>query len=317
MSNPVLHDPFCVRMTSGGESRGTLQRGETLLIAASGGIASTALVTLCAALRESWRLTIHLGHVVIRPEAHGVVEKLGRTLSLPVHEIREQKPPPLGTDQFSRLLLNLRANIGATRIALGDTEDHLLEMFFSRVISGAEPDTLAGVPREETFVRPLAATQREDCRAFLERQHIPYERDVGRLELRDGPSRTRLLLLPFLHHHVAPDLATAITRLRSRLAEDASFLTELSYLARADVHWTAREGEVSLDVRRAHALPPPLRRRLLQDAFRVAAPDINLADAEISRLLTALGKLDDGVLPNSPTPLSIRRTGDTLLLRHV
>jgi len=167
--------PFVDRIRETIRRHRMLARGDTVVVAASGGPDSTALVHALAALRPDLSLTIHLAHLNhrLRPEAAedaAFVAAMGRALGLEHHQDGAD-PRTLAAreglsieDASRRLryefLVGVAHDSGASVIATGHTLDDQAETVLMRLLRGSGLDGLAGIPpvRESggvRIVRPL------------------------------------------------------------------------------------------------------------------------------------------------------------------
>ena len=195
--------------------------GETVLVAVSGGADSTALLDVLDELRGPLALTLEVAHVHhgLRPEADAEaarVEALCAERGLPYHiarvEVRRAGPGAdwAGLEAAARqrryaALREIAAEVGAARIATGHTADDQAETVLMRLLEGAGPGGLAGIPpRRGALVRPLLACRRAEIEAYL--------RARGMRWTEDGSNRDPAFLRNRLRHDVLPWLATALDR---------------------------------------------------------------------------------------------------------
>lgn len=186
---------------------GALGEGpRSILVAASGGPDSQALLDVVAGLREE------LGIVV---RAHGVDHGL-RAAAAGELDLAEALADRLGVE-FSRTKLrlergaNLQARARAARyaalrdaaagalVATGHHADDRAETVLLRMLRGTSIGSLAVLPpRAGDLVRPLIAARRSDVLLHLSRHRIPSATDPSNEDPRFVRSRLRREVLPLL-----------------------------------------------------------------------------------------------------------------------
>src|SRR3954469_20796806 len=166
--------------------RGLLPPGARVAAAVSGGSDSVALLRALLALEPWLGVTcvgvIHVNHQLRGADAEAD-ERFCRTLAQaqerPVHvervdvrrtssDGRRQSPEEAARHARYAALDRGASALGADRVALGHTEDDQAETVLFRLLRGAGPDGLAGIPdRRGRYVRPLLETRRSDLREWL------------------------------------------------------------------------------------------------------------------------------------------------------
>ena len=255
-----------------------LAGGESVLVAVSGGADSVALLHVLGSLAPSLRLRLAVGHVDhgLREGSAGDAEfvaGLAEAMGLPV--LLERVAVEAGAsleararDARFRALLAMAARAGADRIALGHTADDQAETVLMRVLQGAGPRGLAGIPPvREPFIRPLIDATRADVVAELLGTGLSWREDPTNRDVRFLRNRLRHEVLPRLTA-LNPAVVSALTR-TARLAREH---------VEACTAWAERElsgardpsGEWRLSRARLQALPTDVA----AEALRLAAADL-------------------------------------------
>lgn len=189
--------------------------GSGILIAASGGPDSTALLHLLAELRDPFQLTLavaHLHHGIRGEEADrdaAFVEAQARSLGLPFYLGRADVPAYARTHRLNleeagrqlryRFLEEVRAREGLDLIATGHTLSDSLETFFLFLLRGAGPRGLSGIPpKRDRVIRPLILATREEVLTYLKERNLPYRVDQTNLDLRFRRNYLRHRVFPLL-----------------------------------------------------------------------------------------------------------------------
>ncbi len=257
-----------------------LAGGETVLVGVSGGADSVALLHALLALRSRLSLTLHVLHVHhgLRPETDeeaAFAESLGRRLNVPVTVERVQVPSAPGESLEARArkaryaaFRKWAGALGASKIALGHTADDQAETVLMRLLEGAGPRGLAGIPPVRgLFVRPLIETRRPEIEAELVRAGVSWVEDPSNRDLKFLRNRIRHDLLPFLAGAYNPQITEALCRaaaLARELVQDVEALArqELDRLAE-----TEEGGGLVLSRAALGALQPAIGEEVLRQAL--------------------------------------------------
>ncbi|MBI3629760.1 MAG: tRNA lysidine(34) synthetase TilS, partial [Candidatus Rokubacteria bacterium] len=200
-----------------------LAGGEAVLVAVSGGADSVALLHVLAALAAelSLRLTVvHLDHG-LRPDSAAdaaFVESLARARGLPVVVDRIAVPPGGSLEARARearyaALRRHAARLGADRVALGHTADDQAETVLMRLLEGAGPRGLAGIPPVRgRYIRPLIETRRAGIVETLTAAGLTWREDPSNRDPKFLRNRIRHELLPLLASTYNPAIVPALAR---------------------------------------------------------------------------------------------------------
>src|SRR3990167_2030928 len=167
-----------------------LAGGETVLVGVSGGADSVALLHALLALRPHLGLTLHVLHVnhALRAEADSeaaFVESLGRRWGVPVTVERvrviaepgESLEAQARRQRYAAFAKQARA-LGASRVALGHTADDQAETVLMRLLEGAGPRGLAGIPPVRSrFIRPLIEESRDEILSYCRGERLEWIED--------------------------------------------------------------------------------------------------------------------------------------------
>jgi tRNA(Ile)-lysidine synthase len=252
-----------------------LDTGDTVLVAASGGADSVALLTTLVALAPAWRLRLHALHV-----DHGLredsgrdaefVRALGARLGVPVDVTRVQVGP--GSMEAAARAVRYGAleawadRLGATRIAVGHTADDQAETVLMRLLGGAGVRGLAAIPPVRgRIIRPLIELRRQVLREALTAEGIAWVEDPSNRDPKFLRNRIRHDVLPLLASAYDADVVPALVA----VARHARASVEA--LDRAAAAELARLATVELDALRLPraelaALPPVIAAELLRQA---------------------------------------------------
>lgn len=214
--------------------------GELVLVACSGGADSLALAA--AAAHEARAAGIRVGAVVVD---HGLQARSGavaataaatlRALGLDPVEVvpAEVAPRGEGVEAAARraryAALDAAADrLGATTVLLGHTRDDQAEQVLLGLVRGAGSRSLAGMPAARgRYRRPLLGVTREQCRASVAAQGLPWWDDP----MNEDPAYARVRArqaLADLERDLGPGVAAALARTADHLRDDADLLDDLA-----------------------------------------------------------------------------------------
>jgi len=263
-------------------THGLLRSGDRVLVAVSGGPDSVALLHALTLLRPGLALELRVGHVHhgLRAEAdHDAefVERLAARFGCPVTVERVSvrlgagRSPEEAARVARHAALDRAATAcGATRVALGHTADDQAETVLMRVLQGASPRGLAGMPvRRGRLIRPLLGVDRAAVLAHLTAHGLPWVEDATNLDPKFLRNRLRRELLPLLAAQGWPRVPEALRRLARTSREtvealDALLAPRVSSLLRPVV------GGSMVDLGLLADLPPGAVKALLRRAIEQA-----------------------------------------------
>jgi tRNA(Ile)-lysidine synthase len=263
-----------------------LDPGEHVLVGVSGGPDSVALLHALTLLRSelALRLTVCHVHHGLRSEADrdaafvealaGRLECAARVARVEVSRAGGRSPEEAARIARHTALGRVARATGASRIALGHTADDQAETVFMRLLEGAGPRGLAGIPvRRGRIIRPLLAVDRATVRAHLAAHGLDSMYDATNRDTTFFRNRVRHELLPLLAERSGVPVAEALRRVARASREAVEALDALvrprlaSNLTRTPVGWR-------LALTACEDLPPGALKALMRLALvEVAAAD--------------------------------------------
>lgn len=232
------------------ERDGLFPPGARVLIAASGGADSTALVCLLAELAGRLRIEIagllHLNHGLRGDAADGdeqfcreIAGRYGLRLTASRADVRaaarawrtsiEDAGRRLRYDFFARAV----RDTGATCVAVGHTRDDQAETLLLNLFRGAGTAGLAAMrPTRDAVVRPLIECAHDELVAWLAERGIPFREDESNRDPRFLRNRIR--------HEVIPALAASFPSVSAALARSA-------HIVRAEADYVDAQAAAALE----------------------------------------------------------------------
>jgi tRNA(Ile)-lysidine synthase len=211
---------------------GLLNGGEIVLVAVSGGADSVGLLHVLRELRSRLDLTLHVAHVNhgLRHEAERdevFVETLCRRLGVACRIERvtvarhpDRDPPEhwAGPEAEARrqryaAFRRIAATVRAHHVATAHTADDQAETVLMRLLQGAGPRGLAGIPLQRgRYIRPLLGTRRAEIEAFLRQRGESWVEDSSNRNPAYLRNRIRHELVPFLTDRYEPRIVSLLCR---------------------------------------------------------------------------------------------------------
>lgn len=246
-----------------------LESGEAVVVACSGGPDSVALLHLLFRSRPDLRLHVaHLDHR-LRADSPADAEfvrelaaRLGLAATVEQRDALDRDgsgPAAAARDVRLRFLEEVADEVGATAIVTGHQQDDQAETILHRLLTGAGPRGLCGIPRIRRaggtmrYVRPLLSVPRAALRAWLEERELPY---------RDDPTNRAATLRARLRHEALPllseiadrDVRPILAATATRAVEVARALADEGRVARAFVSWHGDELHLASGIERLPAV---------------------------------------------------------------
>lgn len=314
----------------------------TLIVAASGGPDSTALLRSLHRLAPQFGLRLHVAH--LNHDFRGAeadhdaafVQRLADGLGLPASidqqdPIAYQRQRNLSSfEQAARemryaFLAAVAQTVNAAAIALGHTADDQAETVLLHLLRGAGLHGLRGMaelspwpwPQPQpgpALFRPLLSLTKSDTEAYCRALRQPCRHDSGNYMWRFTRNRIRHDLLPRLARDYNPQVRPALTRLSRAAAAAADYLE--SELTR---HWPAianeTAGQITLRIDALTALHPALQRQALRRAANIVAGDARrLRESHLESMLDLLQQPRGGRVIHLPRGIIAKRQANALLL---
>ncbi|HEV7734928.1 MAG TPA: tRNA lysidine(34) synthetase TilS [Candidatus Binatia bacterium] len=293
--------------------------GEHVLVAASGGVDSSALLAGVAALAgpAGWRVTaVHVDHGLRGAESDADrdrVHALAATLDVACVLRTAVVPPGSGIEVTARraryrALSAVAQDIGATRILTAHTADDQAETVLLRLLRGGGRGGLGGIrPQRGRLLRPLLAATRADVRRYLTERGIVTGIDRSNADLRHTRNRLRRLAIPFLAAEFNPRLIPALAALAARLRDEDDVLAAAA-ASRATALVDARGLDTAVT-----SEPRALGRRIVR-AWLEQGVRRGVTATHVERVLALASAMGRGTVA-LPGAFRVVRDGDRLVRR--
>lgn len=230
--------------------RQLVARGETLLVAVSGGMDSMVLLDVLrrVAPEHGWRLAVaHFNHRLRGAESDAdaaLVREAVAKWGLPLFEEGWRHREDLrvgqhGLEMAARLarhefFARAATAAGGKTVALAHHGDDQAELFFLRLFRGAGGEGLGGmqwsnpspVDASVRLVRPLLGQTRATLRAYAAQHGIVFREDASNADPAHERNRIRHELLPSLARDFEPAITATVGRAMAIVGAEADFVRQ-------------------------------------------------------------------------------------------
>jgi tRNA(Ile)-lysidine synthase len=306
--------------------------GETVIVAASGGVDSMVLLRVLLALRDIYRVSLHVAHLnhglrgaesadaaaFVRDQcaARGIRAAISAIDGATLRARRGGSLQGAARDARYRFLEQVAGELGAAKIAVGHHRDDQAETVLMNLLRGSGRSGLGAIPPVRgRVIRPLIECSRDDIQRYALSEGIAYIDDPSNLLPSYRRNRIRLDLLPELAKRYNPRVAEALASAATILEAEDALLGAMAEERLAGATVGRSDHDVALSIARTAELPAGLRRRVLRKAaqsLRGGRPGLGWRQTfALDRLL--LGESREGALHFSGG-LRATRAGERLTL---
>ncbi len=311
-----------------------ISQRDTVLVAVSGGPDSVCMLHVLLGLREELGFDVKVAHLdhQFRGEASRrdaeFVSELAERFDVPCFCHEENVPRFLMSNAMSsqdaarvlryQFLVKTSKLEYCQRIATGHNADDQAETVLMRVLRGAGPDGLAGIPpkREGIIIRPLLKCWRSEIEAYLAEHDLPFRVDESNLESKYLRNEVRNELLPHLTRY-NPQIAKSLVGLSGIMVDVASHFERLTDEVLPEVLKSARVGQFVLDLPTLTGYDEALQRSVFRRAFESLRPDLApLASHHVDRLLDVVRRGKVGASVELPDRARVRIEHGCIVFSH-
>lgn len=273
--------------------------GQTIVAAVSGGADSVCLVESLVRLRRLFRYRIEVFHLDHRLREGSVqdaryVARLAARHELPFHLRTVASEPPAGASveawarrQRLTAMAELARDTGASRVAVGHTQDDQAETVLLNLATGSGLRGLGGIaPVAGPYVNPLIDVTRAEVEACCRSLRLRPRADPTNLDPRFLRNAIRLEALPGLERALGRSLRQPLARTAEGLREDADELQRQTWAVIEDV-LTETPESVDLHAVSLLDLPRAIAGRVVSHA--VYGRDVACTRADVSAVLDLAG----------------------------
>ena len=227
-----------------------IEKGETVLVAVSGGADSLALLYGLHALREQLNCRFHVAHLnhCLRSDADAdadFVRQHASRLELQSTVQRAEVPRLVKLWKLSVEAAGRRVRyqfyetvcreVRATKVAVGHHQDDIAETVLMNLIRGSGTAGLKGIVpvRDFKIIRPLVGFTRQQIEAFLTSIGVKPRHDSTNTDRRYLRNRIRHELIPMLENDYNPNIRIGLNRTADVLGTESEYLDTIAQAALA------------------------------------------------------------------------------------
>ncbi len=222
-------------------NRRLIERGDSVLVALSGGADSVALLNLLLAIQPFLKFSLAAAHCNFKLRGKesddderfckDLCERLGihffskqfdtKQIAKTRKTAIEETARALRYDWFETLMHTHAFNKLATAHQRNDNAETILFNLFR----GASLLGLAGIPeRRENIIRPVLHLEREELRAYLQQIQMPYRTDTSNFSDEYDRNFIRLRVIPLIEERFKHKFSQNLLRLSENALELNAFL---------------------------------------------------------------------------------------------
>jgi tRNA(Ile)-lysidine synthase len=260
-----------------------IKRGDSVLVALSGGPDSVALLHLLVRFKGKYRISLaaaHLNHGIRRNSADDreFCRRLCRQLKVRFHSKRvdvdaRAKREKLSVEEAGRraryeYFEQLAEKYGYGRIATGHNVDDSVETVIFNMARGAGLAGLAGIPAVRgRIIRPLIETGKSEIVSWLDANGIEYVIDRTNLSLKYARNRIRHRIMPQLGK-INKSAAGNISRLSRNIAREMQLIDSVISSAYEKCRVKSGKGKIVLDLEILNDYHEKLKEKVVIEAYR-------------------------------------------------
>jgi tRNA(Ile)-lysidine synthase len=261
---------------------GLLKRGDSVLVALSGGPDSVALLHLLHEIRDEYRLRLaaaHLDHAIraASPKDREFCRDLCRKLKIKFYSrridvVKIAKKERSNVEETGRkarydYLGSLCAKYGYNKIATGHTMDDNAETVLFNLIRGTGLKGLAGIPpKREKIIRPLLELKKYEIINWLKANRIRYRIDHTNRSVRYSRNRIRNNIIPEMEK-INPEIVKSLSRSAKNVTEYFEFIESVGVFFYENVLVEGGKSKIVLDLRKLSGYDKSLVKRVVLEAF--------------------------------------------------
>ncbi len=308
----VTRNPLLIsRVRESIRERGLFSRGETVVVAVSGGPDSLTLLDILRELAPELQIALHVAH--LNHQLRGAesdadaefVAQLAREWKLRA-TIQSRDVGAYAREHHHsieeaarvvryRFLAEVAAQVGAQIVAVAHNADDQVETVLMHFLRGAGLSGLRGMEYKSrllttdnrlqmNLVRPLLDVTRTEIEIYCRENNLQPRLDASNLDTTIYRNRLRHEVLPYLEQF-NPNLRAVLRRSAASMADDYEYLRAQVFAAFEQVA-TLTESAFVFDREKWRALQPSLQRATLREAIhrlRYGLRNVNWAHIENAR----------------------------------
>lgn len=272
------------------DENGMLTRGDSVLIALSGGIDSTVMTHLFCEIRKKYDLKLyafHLNHKLRAGEAEDeavFVKKLCENLGIKAF-IREYGVKGYADDNKLsvqvaardiryRMLGDIRDEYNIDKIATAHNADDRVETVLIKMVRGTAGANISGIApvRDGQVIRPLIDAYRSEIEAYAKENDISFMEDSSNLKTDYLRNRVRHDFIPYLKENYNKNIKEGILQFSKVAKDEDDYIGNKAKEIYCDALLHGNEREISLSIPALAGAEKVFVNRVLMMAYYHLAP---------------------------------------------
>ena len=297
--------------------------GERIVIAVSGGPDSICLMDILADLSREMDTGLVIAHYEhgLRPEEDTCETELVRglsdslNLSFETEKASGLDPHLPSLEEKARelryaFLERVREKYSAQKIAMGHNLNDQAETVLMRLLRGSGMTGLSGIPpvRDNTVIRPLIETGREDIIDYLEHRNLKYATDSSNNDSRFLRNKIRLELMPEMEKY-QPEIIMVLGKLAENLRYENSLFESQAEKWVDERLAQDKTGNYYLDINSLKDLPDAFIRRIVRNIVKRHYKSLYAIDYDHIQAIIAL-------MSNEKPNITIDLPGDLIVKKE-
>jgi tRNA(Ile)-lysidine synthase len=276
------------------QSAGLVRRGDSVVLAVSGGIDSMTMLHLFAGLAPQWNLKLvvaHVNHQLRGDESIGdetFVQKGAESLNIPfvlqrvdtvglahtAHISKQEAARELRYEFFE----GVRRQRSADAVATAHQADDNAETVLLNALRGTGIRGLAGIPvRREPgkIIRPLITARRKEIEQYAREREIAFRLDSSNTSIEYRRNYLRREVIPLLESSGEFDFVPSFNRLSRLMRQLDELLTAEVRQILSGVLIQDEQGDLSLDITKLRLKPEYLQEGIVLEVLRKLGAEID------------------------------------------
>jgi len=279
-------------------------KNERVLLAASGGIDSMALLHLLYSLRETMGIdlqVVHINHRLRGEESDGdetFLRERAHELNLPIH-VRSFETAMFSSEggysiqEGARILRyrafeEIRTQTGAHRVATAHQYDDNAETVLINILRGSGLRGLSGIPVSRDngrIIRPLLFARRSEIETFAEQQEIAFRIDSSNASSHYLRNVIRQSIIPVLQQESQMDVVGTLNKIAEFTGNVMQRVQQETDLVYDRTVAADSEGNIELNISNFLNLPSYLQDEVLRRVMEKSELEPSLDQMDAIRTL--------------------------------
>jgi tRNA(Ile)-lysidine synthase len=285
-----------------------IEKGDTIVVAVSGGPDSIAMMHLLLSIKEQFQLKlygVHLDHMTRGGQSTLDAEFVKRFFNdYGIEGYFFKKDIKAYADQLNisfeeagrleryRLLNQVMEKTNGNKIALGQNLNDQGETLLFRLFRGTGLDGLTGIDykREGYIIRPILDLTRKEIERYCEKEDLKTRLDHTNLERIYSRNKIRLDIIPYIKEHFNNKIEKALWRTAKLLTEDQMLIDQVvkNYM---DNQVSFKDMKYTINIKSFNKEMNALKSRVIREIFyRINGNIEGLSYKNIKSILSLIEK---------------------------